>query len=33
MPIRLDLTGKKFGKLTVIRPLDERKNKSVVWEC
>lgn len=28
-----DNTGKRFGKLTAIRPTDERKNNSVVWEC
>ena len=28
-----DLTGQKFGKLTVIRPTKERKNRGVVWEC
>lgn len=27
------LVGKKFGKLTVIKPLPERQNKSIVWEC
>ena len=28
-----DLTGQKFGKLIAIRPTEERKNNSVVWEC
>lgn len=28
-----DLTGQKFGKLTAIRPTEERKFGSVVWEC
>ena len=28
-----DLTGLKFGKLTVIRATTERKHNSVVWEC
>ena len=28
-----DLTGKKFGRLTAIKPTDERKNRSVVWLC
>lgn len=28
-----DLTGKKFGKLTVISLLDERKNKERIWHC
>lgn len=29
----LDLTGQRFGRLTVIRPTEERIRKSVVWEC
>lgn len=29
----MDITGKRFGKLTAIRPMDERVNKNVVWEC
>lgn len=28
-----DLTGRQFGRLTVLRPTEERKNGSVVWEC
>lgn len=28
-----DLTGMQFGELTVIGPTDQRKNKSMVWEC
>ena len=28
-----DITGQKFGKLTAIRPLEERRNRQVVWEC
>lgn len=28
-----DLTGQKFGKLTAVRPTDQRKGGSVVWEC
>ena len=31
-PIK-DLTNKRFGKLIAIRPTEERKNNSVVWEC
>ena len=27
-----DLTGKTFGKLTVIRPID-RRDRSIVWLC
>ena len=30
---RLDLTGQRFGRLTAIRPTDERQRVSVVWEC
>ena len=29
----LDLTGQRFGKLTALRPTEERKGGSVVWEC
>ena len=28
-----DLTGRKFGRLTVIRMTDERRSRHVVWEC
>ena len=28
-----DLTGQTFGKLTALRPTDQRKGSSVVWEC
>jgi hypothetical protein len=29
-----DMTGQKFGKLTVLRPLPERAgNRQVIWEC
>lgn len=28
-----DFTGIRFGRLTVIRPTEERKNGMVVWEC
>ena len=27
------LVGKKFGKLTVLKPLPDRINNSIVWEC
>lgn len=30
---RVDLAGKKFGKLTVIEPTDQRKGSNVVWIC
>lgn len=33
MPKALDLTGKKFGKLTVLYPLKERKNGKIQWHC
>lgn len=29
----LDLTGKRYGSLTVLRKTDIRKNNFVVWEC
>ena len=28
-----DLTGQRFGRLTAIKPTDERRNSCVVWEC
>lgn len=28
-----DLTGKRFGRLVAVKPTQERKNRSVVWEC
>ena len=28
-----DLTGQTFNRLTVLYPLKERKNGSVVWHC
>ena len=30
---KLDLTGRRFGRLVAIREADERKNGYVVWEC
>ena len=33
MPRYEDLTGKKFGNLTAIRPTDQRIRGHVVWEC
>lgn len=30
---RKDITGKKFGKLTAIRPLYSNNKQSIVWEC
>lgn len=29
----IDITGKKFGRLTVIKRLHVNKNKFIVWEC
>ena len=29
----IDISGKKYGYLTPLRPLDERAQGSVVWEC
>ena len=31
--LRNDLTGKRFGKLVVIRPTQEKRDNSVIWEC
>lgn len=28
-----DITGKKFGRLVVVRATDRRVNRSIVWEC
>lgn len=33
MPRPLDLVGEKYGRLTVLEKLAERRNKSVVWRC
>lgn len=30
---RADLTGQRFGSLTVIRPTEKRENRRIVWEC
>src|SRR5690242_20188390 len=27
------LEGRKFGRLTVIRPTDKRSSESVIWQC
>ena len=29
----VDISGKKFGRLTVVRLTDERRNHHCVWEC
>ena len=29
----MDVTGKKFNRLTFIRKTDERKNNNILWEC
>lgn len=29
----IDLSGEKFGRLTVLSPTDQRRNSSVVWLC
>ena len=31
--VQKDLTGQRFGKLTAIRPTDQRKDGYVLWEC
>ena len=28
-----DLTGQRFGQLIAIKPMEERKNGSIMWEC
>ena len=33
LTISIDLTGQRFGKLTAVRPTEERLNRQVVWEC
>lgn len=33
MGAKADLTGKRFGRLTVLSETDERRNGSVVWLC
>lgn len=33
MPAKINLLNQRFGKLLVIKETNERKNKSVVWEC
>ena len=30
---KLDLSNKKFGKLLALKPTNERKNNSIIWEC
>jgi hypothetical protein len=29
----IDITGQRFGKLTVIKPSEERRNREVIWQC
>ena len=33
MSKKLDLTGQKFGRLTAIKPTEERKGRFIIWEC
>lgn len=33
MPKAIDLTGQKFGRLTVIRRVGVNQNKKIQWEC
>ena len=33
MPAPIDLKGKAFGRLVVLRKLDERKNGEILWLC
>ena len=30
---KIDMVGKRFGRLTVLRETEERKAKEIVWEC
>ena len=30
---RLDIAGQRFGRLTAVRPTEERRFNNVVWEC
>lgn len=30
---RLEIAGQRFGRLTAIKPLKERKGQQIVWEC
>lgn len=32
MPIKKDITGQQFGKLTAVKPTDKRIQGSIVWE-
>jgi hypothetical protein len=29
----IDITGQKFGRLTALHPLDERRDGRIVWQC
>ena len=31
--IKQDIKGKKFGRLTAVSPTNQRKQRSVVWQC
>lgn len=33
MSKKIDLTGRRFGRLVVLYECDERKNRQVVWHC
>lgn len=33
MPNPLELSGKKFGKLTVLEKTDEKRNGNIIWKC
>jgi len=28
-----DISGQRFGRLVALRPIPERKNGNVMWEC
>lgn len=31
--VRLDITGKRFGRLVALQPTEERRSEGVVWKC
>lgn len=33
MPVKYNLAGKRFGRLTVIEKTDERSGGSIIWRC
>lgn len=33
MPKKIEMTGRKFGRLKVIKEIDRRENGRIAWEC